>query len=135
MMKAGIHQRRGKMYSMTNIYVLLKNLEAFINSVPIDPNLPNCKDWEETRAEMGKALKDTCKILVKQEFLAQFRPCGKVPLKQVFPGPLRLCGKVPLKQVFPDPLQEVALEQPLRMCGKVLIRTVQEQFEPVRKKS
>ena len=130
-MKAGIHQRRGNMDSMTNIYVLLKNLEAFINSVPIDPNLPNCKDWEKTRAEMGKALKNTYRILVKQGFLGRLRPCGQIPLKQVFPGPLRMCGQIPLKQVFPEPLRlcgKVPLKQvflgPLIMCRKVPLKQV-----------
>ena len=143
---------------MTNIYVLLKNLEAFINSVPINPELPNCKDWEKTRAEMKKALQNTYKILVKQGFPERLRPCGQIPLKQVFPGPLRMCGKVLVKQVFPEPLRlcgrvplkhvfpgplrmcgKVPLKQvfpdTLRMCGKVLQKTVREQFEPVRKKS
>jgi len=114
------------MDSMTNIYVLLKNLEAFINSVPINPKLPNCKDWEKTRAEMKKALKNTYKILVKQGFPGPLRMCGKVPLKQVFPDTLRMSQKLLVKQAFPGPL---------RMCGKVLIKTVREQFEPVRKKS
>jgi len=98
------------MDSTTNIYVLLKNLEAFINTVPINPKLPNCRDWEKTRAEMKKALKNTNEILVNQGF----------------PDPVRLCRKVLVKTVFP---------RPLRMCGKVLQKSVLAQFEPVRKKS
>lgn len=95
---------------MTNIYVLLKNLEAFINSVPINPKLPDCKDWEKTRAEMKKGLKNTYKILVKQGF----------------PEPLVRCREVLEKQVFVERLAR---------CREVLEKTVQERFEPARKKS
>jgi hypothetical protein len=129
------------MDSVTNMYVLLKNLEAFINTVPINPKLPNRREWEKTRAEMKRALKNTYKTLVKQGFLEGRRPCGEIPLKQVYLGPLRMCGKVLLKQVFPDILRmsgKVPLKQvssaPLRMCGKVLQKSVRAQFEPVRKK-
>ena len=80
------------MDSMTNIYVLLKNLEAFINSVPINPELPNCKDWEKTREEMKKALKNTYMILVKQGFPAPLHTCGK-PLTRTVREQFESLGK------------------------------------------
>jgi hypothetical protein len=93
-MKPDIHQRRGKMDPKTNIYVLLKNLEAFINSVPINPELPNCKDWEKTRTEMKKALKNTNEILAKQGFPERLDRCRKVLEKTVFPERVLTCRKV-----------------------------------------
>jgi len=104
------------MDSTTNIYILLKNLEAFINAVPISPKSPNRRAWEKNRAEMKKALKDTYKILVNQGYLEGL---------QVFLGPLRGCGVVLSRQVF---------LKSLRDCGVVLQRTLREQLEPVRKK-
>jgi hypothetical protein len=107
------------MDSKTNIYVLLKNLEAFVNAVPINPKSPKRRAWERNRAEMKKALKETNRILMKPGYLEGL---------EVFVGPFKGCGKVPSKQVFLEQLQ------------KVLHKTVREQFkpdrrpEPVRKK-
>jgi hypothetical protein len=141
-MKPSIRQRRGKMDPITNIFVLLKNLEAFIKSVPIDPNLSNCKDWEKTRAEMKKGLKNTYKILVKQGFPEPLVRCRQVLEKQVLLERLVRCRQVLEKQVFLERLdrcrkilEKQAFLEPLRMCGKVLEKTVLAQSEPVRKKS
>lgn len=99
------------MDSKTNIYVLLKNLEAFVKDVPINPKSPKRRAWERNRAEMKKALKETNRILMKPGYLEGL---------EVFVGPFKGCGKVPSRQVFLEQLQ------------KVLHKTVREQFESVR---
>ena len=79
------------MDSITNIYILLKNLKRFVNHVPINPKSPKYKAWEEDRAEMGKAIYETERILKKPGYLEGLN---------VFIGPLKDCGKVPSKQVL-----------------------------------
>lgn len=68
---------------MTKSYFLFKNLEAFINTVPINPELPDCKDWEATRAELKKALKNIYVILAKERFRLPILGCGKPITKTV----------------------------------------------------
>jgi hypothetical protein len=122
------------MDSKTNIYVLLKNLEAFIKAVPINPKSPNCRAWEKDRTEMRKALKDTYKKLVKQGSLEAYRWCGRIPLKQVYPGPVRMCGRVLQKDVFPDPVLSTPQVLPLGLpCHKVPQKMAREQFVPDRR--
>lgn len=111
------------MARITNIYVLLKNLEAFVKSVPINPKARNYKDWIKCRVEMKKALKDMNKMLKTLESLEDIEkrlapvllvPCrGRVPLKQILEAILVPCRKVPIRNVVP-----------MRLCGKVPQRQV-----------
>lgn len=102
-MKTGIHLRRGKMVSKTNLNVLLKNLEGFVKDVPINPKSPKRRAWERNRIEMKEALKTTYEILAKG---------GNLEGLAVFIGPMRDCRKVLSKQVLiaklPDVIHEAA---------------------------
>jgi hypothetical protein len=109
------------MDSTTKIYVLLKNLEAFINAVPINPKSPNSRAWEKNRAEMKKALKNTYKTLAKQ---------GNEGGLFVLFGPSRGCGVVLSKQVVSELLRVSEL---FRGCKLVLQKTLREQLEPVKR--
>jgi len=94
------------MDSKTNLNVLLKNLEGFINSVPINPKSPKHREWERTRRVMKKALKDTNEILVKNGYLDGLA---------VFVGPLHDCRKVLSRQIIlaklPDVIHKAAGQQ------------------------
>jgi|GEM_PF-970640 hypothetical protein len=103
-----------------NIFFLLKNLEAFVKSVPIDPKSRKYKEWVKCRAEMKKAIKGMDKMLRTVKSLEDIEkglppllvPCrGQVPLKQVLDAVLLPCRNVPAKSAAlshcgrPGPLQ------------------------------
>lgn len=116
------------MDSAIRTLIFLKNLEAFIKNVPIDPKLPNSKEWEKNRAEIEKALKDTNKMLLKQGYLKLIRPCGKIPSKGVFMGPVAMCGSVAMRRIFPQQASSILPDKP---CPKIIPKM--EPFRPAKK--
>jgi hypothetical protein len=95
------------MARLTNIFILLKNLEAFVKSVPIDTKASHSKDWLKRRAEMKKAIKDMDKMLRTLESLGDIAkrlphelllPCrGQVTLRQILEAILPPRRKVPTR--------------------------------------
>lgn len=85
-----------------NLYALIKNVEAFVKSVPIDPDSTNYKSWIKDRAEMKKALKLIHLILLELDVAkpTELRlVCGQIPQKRALARLVR-CLQIPLKQTF-----------------------------------
>jgi hypothetical protein len=114
------------MASKHNIYALLKNVEAFVKSVPVDPGARNFREWRKNRTETKKAIKEIHKILQLLKIIeatALKLPCGKIPQKQVF-GLIAPCWVIPQKQPLPGYIS---------ICKKILTRQALEQIRPIPK--
>ena len=95
------------------VHILLKNVEAFIKAVPIDPKAKNVKKWRKNRVEAAKALKQAGHTLAGFEVIevaAVKIRCGVIPQKQatsavVIPEPeatpasVIICRKIPTVNV------------------------------------
>jgi hypothetical protein len=110
-----------------NIYVLLKNVEAFVKSVPIESKARNRKKWRKDQAEAAKALKKVYAILgsinvIELPAIAANRiPCGVIPQKQVTSLIL-----IPEKKALPAYIN---------ICTTIPTRKVLEQVAPIVKKN
>jgi len=109
------------MAAKPNIYALLKNVDAFVKAVPINPKAANYKKWLKNRAETRKAIREIVKLLRLLEMVepkALTYPCRLILQKQVLERLLR-CLKIPLKY---------AEAEYLRLCGVVLQKQVYSRF-------
>lgn len=104
-----------------NVYALLKNVDAFVKRVPINPRSKNYRQWLKNREETRKALREVvkllrglqlirekdlrglpvpCRVIPLRIVMERIQPCHKIPLRFVEPSFIKICGKIPLRDVF-----------------------------------
>lgn len=108
-----------------NVYVLLKNVDAFVKRVPINPRSKSYRQWLKDREETKKALREVVKLLRSLRLIRETDlrglpvPCRAIPLRIVMERILR-CYKIPLRFVEPSYI---------KMCGTIPLRDVFNRLE------
>jgi hypothetical protein len=110
-----------------NTYGLLKNVEAFVKSVPIDPKSRKYKEWVKYRKDMMKAISGLHRVLDYIEIVkvpALKLPCGKIPQRQSI-ALVTPCLSIPIRQAL-------LLPRP-PLCLKALPRQLESELSRLKK--